>query len=91
MALPDLQVVKDWCRITDDAFDNTLPTLIEAAAALAGHETGKDYTTAPMPAPVQTWCAAQVAYWIDQPAAATERPMVKSPLLDGLLDPYRTY
>lgn len=91
MPAPDIQVIKDWCRISDDAFDGILPGLIATATVLAGHETGHDYTTEAMPAPVQTWVAAQCAYWIDQPAAATERAMVKSTFLDGLLDPYRTY
>ena len=91
MAKPDLQVVKDWCRISDDAFDNVLPVLIDSATALAVHETGIDYFTEYMPPPVETWVSAQCAYWVDQPAAATEARMVKSPFIDGLLDPYRSF
>lgn len=91
MAQPDIQTVKDWCRISGTEFDSILPTLIDTATTLAGHETGKDYFTDAMPAPVQTWCAAQCAHWIDNPAAVTDRQMYKSPSIDGLLDPYRVF
>lgn len=91
MPAPALQVVKDWCRIDGTEFDAFLPALIDSATILASHQTGTDYTVEAMPAPVQTWVFAQCAHWIDQPAAATERAMVKSPFLDGLLDPFRSY
>lgn len=91
MALLDTDFIKRWCRIDGTEFDAILPTLIDSAVILAGHETGRDYAVVEIPLPVQSWCAAQVAYWIDQPTAATERQMMKSPFVDGLLDPYRAY
>lgn len=87
---PMLTFVKAWCRVDDTRFDAILPSMIAAAVALAEHETGRNYTTEEdMPDPVQTWCAAHVAYWLDNPAAANERQMMPSPFLSGLLDPYR--
>lgn len=91
MTAPTTAFVKTWARIDGDEFDGILPTMIATAVKLASHATGTDYTTETMPEPVQQWCAAQVSYWISQPDAATERPLVKSPFLDGLLDPYRSY
>lgn len=91
MAAPDTAFIKTWARIDGTEFDAILPTLIDTATTLAGHELGKDYFTLAMPVPVQTWCAAQVAYWIEYPAAATERQMMKAPFIDGLLDPFRSY
>lgn len=91
MAAPDTAFVKQWARIDGTEFDLILPTMIASATKLASHETGTDYTTAVMPEPVQQWCAAQVSYWIDNGSAATERQMMKSPFLDGLLDPYRSF
>lgn len=91
MSAPTTAFVKQWARIDGTEFDAILPTMIAAATKLASHETGHDYTTEAMPEPVQQWCAAQVSFWISQPDAATERPLVKSPFIDGLLDPYRSF
>ena len=88
---PDTAFVKEWCRIDGTEFDLVLPTLISTATALASHETGIDYLTAVMPAPIQAWCAAQVAYWIANPEAGYEKRIMPSPFHAGLLDPYRTY
>lgn len=91
MSAPDIAFVKQWARIDGNEFDIILPTMIDSAVKLASHETGTNYTAEPMPEPVQQWCAAQVSFWISQPDAATERPLVKSPFVDGLLDPFRSY
>lgn len=86
MPAPDSSLVKAWCRI-DDQFDEILPMMIESATLLASHATGHDYAAEEMPTPVQQWVAANVAHWIENPAAASDR----SPILPGLLDPFRTY
>lgn len=91
MALPDTAFIKAWARIDGDEFDAILPTLIDSAAVLANHETGQDFITNDMPAPVRSWCAAQVAYWLSQPEAGTEKKILPSPFHIGLLDPYRTF
>lgn len=45
-----------------------------------------------VPAAIRQFMAAHLAYWIRSPEAATERyPMVRSPFLMGLLDPFRTW
>lgn len=80
---------KAWARIDDERFDAILPALIDAATDLAEHETGQEFSEPPPP--VKAWIAAHVAYWIDNPAAATERQMLPSPFLAGLLDPFRTF
>jgi len=91
VAAPDNALVKTWCRIDGTEYDAILPTMISSATAMASHETGVDYLTVAMPAAVQQWVCAQVSYWIDNPAAASERKSDPSPFLAGLLDPYRTY
>ena len=90
MPAPTTALVKTWCRIDGTEFDTVLPTMINAATALAGNEIGVDYTTQTMPEPVQQWVAAHVAYWLDNPRAAAEKALSPSPFLGGLLDPYRT-
>lgn len=91
MPAPSLDLVKTWARIDGTAFDAILPTLVDAATAVASHETGHDYTVEDMPAPVTQWVAATVSYWIANPDAAAERAHEPSPFLARLLDPYRTY
>lgn len=86
-----LTFVKEWCRIDGNEFDGILPTMIATATTMASHETGHDYHTEPMPEPVKAFIAAQCAYWIDHPAAATEKQMMPSPFHAGLLDPYRRF
>lgn len=91
MAAPEIDVVKAWCRIDGAEFDAILPTMIDAATALAGHETGVDYATVEMPKSVQQWVAANVSHWLSNPNAADERKVDPSPFLSGLLDPHRLY
>lgn len=91
MAAPDTALVKTWCRIDGDEVDAILPTMIASATALASHECGVDYTTVAMPEAVQQWVAANVSYWFDFPAAASDKKVDPSPFLARLLDPYRTY
>lgn len=91
MPSPSPDLIKSWCRVDGTDFDAILPTMISAAVALASHETGVDYVAEAMPEAVQQWCSAQVAYWIESPSAASERQMFRSPYVDRLLDPYRTY
>lgn len=47
--------------------------------------------TAAVPASVRTWILAQVAYWVRNPEAASDRVLTTSPLLAGLLWPHRRY
>lgn len=91
MAAPDTALVKTWCRIDGSEFDSILPMMIASATAIAGYETGVDYTVESMPESVQQWVAANVAYWIDHPNAANDKTSDPSPFLAGLLDPHRTY
>ena len=91
MPAPDLVLVKTWCRIDGAEFDAIMPTMIASATSLASHECGVDYATEAMPEAVQQWCAAQVAYWINNPEAATEKALTQSPFISGLLDPFRQY
>lgn len=91
MPKPTDSLIKVYCRIDGSEFDAILPTMIDAATALASHETGVDYTTAAMPEAVQQWCAAQISHWIDNPSAASDKQMHKAPYIDRLLDPYRSY
>ena len=91
MPSPSSDLVKAWCRIDGTDFDAVLPTMIASAVMLASHETGVDYITESMPEAVQQWCAAQVAFWIESPSAAIDRQLFRSPYVDRLLDPYRTY
>lgn len=91
MAAPSSDLIKAWCRIDGSDFDAVLSTMISTAVAIASHETGVDYVADEMPEAVQQWCAAQVAFWIESPSAATERQMFRSPYVDRLLDPYRVY
>lgn len=96
MPAPPLDLVKQWARIDGSEFDSLLPTMIDAATRQAGHETGQgvEYYIAAeveMPAPVQQWVAATVAYWLANPEAASERVAQPSPFLARLLDPYRIY
>lgn len=93
MPAPSIDIVKSWVRI-GEAFDTLLPMMITSATRLAGHETGQGdehYITADMPEPVQQWVAANVAYWIENPEAASEKAAQPSPFLERLLDPYRVY
>lgn len=76
---------------TNTTSDPLLNVMIASAIALASHETGVDYNTEAMPAPVAQWCAAQVAHWYNEPSAAPDKSVSPSPFLAGLLDPYRTY
>lgn len=89
IAAPPLSaaLVKRWARIDGTEFDDLLPMMIETATALASHETGVDYSTAAMPAAVQQYVCAHVAYWIDCPDAQGQ----PAPHLERLLDPYRTW
>ena len=91
MPSPDTAFVKQWCRIDGAEFDTILPTLIASATTLACHETGVDYLTTEMPEPVKVWCAAQVAYWLSNPEAGSDKKILQSPFHLGLLDPFRTY
>lgn len=91
MAAPETALIKTWARIDGTEFDSILPLMIASATALASHETGVDYTVATMPESVQQWCAATIAYWVNNPDAANERRPDPSPFLSGLLDPYRLY
>lgn len=86
-----LQYLKTWCRVDGNEFDDLMLSLADIAVKLASHETGRDFTIEPLPEPVQAWIAAQVAYWLDNPAASTEKQMLPSPFHRGLLDPYRTW
>lgn len=91
MAAPDLQLVKDWCRIDGDEFDLILPVLIAGATKQASHACGTDYAAEAMPETVTAWVCAQVAFWIDNPESGSDGRMKPSPFLAGLLDPYRNY
>lgn len=91
MPVPETALIKAWARIDGTEFDAVLPTMIASAMAVASHETGVDYAIEAMPEAVQHWCAATVSYWVNNPAAASERRADPSPFLAGLLDPYRTY
>lgn len=91
MPAPDINLVKSWARIDGNEFDGVLPTMIASATAVASHEVGVDYSLEEMPESVQAWCAAQVAHWLENPAAAVEKASDKNPFLNGLLDPYRVY
>lgn len=88
---PDTAYVKAWCRIDGTDFDTILPGLISTATILACHETGRDFINEAMPEPVQAWCAAQCAYWINNPESGGDKKVMPSPFHLGLLDPYRTY
>lgn len=91
MPAPSADIVKTWCRIGDE-FDSLLPMMIKAATRLAGHQTGRGtdyYLAADMPEEVQQWVAANVAYWIENPEAASKES--PSPFLDGLLQTERVY
>lgn len=91
MAAPSTEFIKSWCRIDGAEFDAILPDMIADATARASHETGNDYATVDMPGSVKMWCAAQVAYWLASPEAASDKTHQRSPFLDGLLDPHRKY
>jgi len=91
MPAPDLAFVKDWCRVDSAKADRGLLSLIESATLLASDETGMDYSTEKMPAPVQAWVAAQCAYWINNPEARKERTVMPSRFHAEVLDPYRDY
>lgn len=96
MPAPGIEVVKVWCRIDGDAFDALLPTQIDSATRLAGHETGRGEAyylddAVALPTPVLHWVCAQVAHWINNPEAASEKDLKRNPFLDRLLDPYRSW
>lgn len=91
MPAPDLALIKSWCGVFGPEYDAQLPIMVAAATRLASHECGVDYVAEPMPENVQQWCAAQVSYWINNPDAAAEKPLHKSPFIDGLLDPERRF
>jgi len=86
-----VDIIKQWCRIDGNEYDQILALNISAAIALASHETGVDYTVNPIPASVQQWIAAHCAYWIDNPGLATGRDLQVLPYVSRLLDPYRQY
>ncbi len=44
-----------------------------------------------LPAVAAAWIIAQCVFWLDSPAAATDKPMTPAPFLDGLLDPMRSW
>lgn len=91
MAAPTTEFIKAWCRIDGNEFDAILPAMIASATASASHETGHDYSTEAMPESVQMWCAAQVSHWLKNAEATTEKSILKTPYIDGLLDPHRLY
>ncbi len=91
MAAPETALIKTWARIDGTEFDTILPMMIASATALVIQETGVDYLTVAMPESVQQWCAAIVAHWINNPDAASDKTLVPSPFLGGLLDPYRQF
>lgn len=91
MPAPTIDFFKAWCRVDGDEFDAILPDLIAAATDQASNETGNDYTTVEMPSSVKMWCALQVGHWLKNAESTTEKTLVKTPYIDGLLDPYRQY
>lgn len=96
MPTPDLATVKAWCRIDGAQFDELLPMLIDSATLLAGHEVGLGEAhyfspSVQLPTPVLHWICAQVAHWINNPEAASEKDLKRNPFLDRLLDPYRSW
>ena len=92
MPAPDITLVKAFCRVDDESFDPQLPTLINSATDMASHITGRDYRTEVMPAAVQQWVCANVASALKDVDALTTGMIVNTnPLVDRLLDPYRTY
>ena len=91
MAAPTTEFIKAWCRIDGNEFDAILPAMIASATASASHETGHDYSTEAMPESVQMWCALHVAHWVRNAESTTEKQLIKTPYIDGLLDPHRLY
>lgn len=91
MAAPTTEFIKAWCRIDGSEFDAILTDLIADATKRAGSETGNDYFTVEMPSSVKIWCGMQVAHWVRNAEATTDRALYKTPYVDGLLDPYRLY
>lgn len=87
----NMAFIKAWCRIDGDQFDDTLPMLVDSALALANHETGRSYPEEDIPSAVRAWVAAQVSYWINNPAAATAGAMMPSPFHRALIDRYRVF
>lgn len=92
MPAPDIALVKAWCSIDGTEFDAQLPMVIDSATRLASHMTGRDYLSEEMPTPVQQWVCAQVASTLPyREAIITGAIVAANPLVDRLLDPYRTY
>lgn len=89
MALPDEDVIREWCRLDQGQFDDVLPVMIAGASRHASHITGRDYATEDMPENVQMWVAAQVSHWITNPDALAKNEV--SPYMLRLLDPDRLY
>ena len=71
----------------------TWPTLPDVAGPRVRVDITAGLVTdgADVPATLCQWIRLHAAAMVDQPAAATEKPMQPLPWLDGLLDPYRVW